>query len=430
VLGEPRLEFLLDAVPEVPAAESGNLALAFRTWKDEVGPLLLQRAQKVADLNHQARYAILLLDLGSLDAVRPMLAAIRNPAPRSTVIDLMQSWHGNLAALPDLLRHCDDEACRSGLCAAVGRVDPATLSSEVDQALTEVLEQLYHTAPDGGSHSAADWALRQWHRPLPAIEPSLGPPGGRRWFVNRVGMTMTELPPGTCTIDSVELVQTRPYFLSNREVSVGQFQRSLRDPDYPRDRKPDWPGPDSFISPKEDYPVNNVDHNDIVLFCNWLSQREGRKPCYQRADKGLWTCDYGADGYRLPTQVEWEYAHQAGATTRYFFGEDTRWLTSYAHVAAMRAAPGGSKLPNRWGLFDLAGNVWEMCEDYLPDPLPAVIAPDFKGWPGGGEGWVFRGGSYETGRYNTGRGLSVLINRRDHSAGFRVLCAAAAGAGR
>jgi formylglycine-generating enzyme required for sulfatase activity len=116
---------------------------------------------------------------------------------------------------------------------------------------------------------------------------------------------------------------------------------------------------------QERLPAVDVSWNDAIAFCNQLSEREGYSPCYHRKFR-RWICDWRADGYRLPTEAEWEYACRAGTTTRYAFGDDPARLDAYAWFAdnARGPQPVASKRPNSWGLYDMHGNVWEWCWDW------------------------------------------------------------------
>src|SRR5262249_12610074 len=151
------------------------------------------RARAAPNLTQRARYAILLLDLGDLSAAQSLLAFSAGPNARSTLIEEFRSWHGDLAALPGLLRTCADGDCRSQLWAALGGVRPRTRSAPVRQDLARALSELYTTAPDGGAHSAAGWALRQWGLRPPPLAEATRAPAGRGWFVNRSGMTLVEV---------------------------------------------------------------------------------------------------------------------------------------------------------------------------------------------------------------------------------------------
>jgi len=112
---------------------------------------------------------------------------------------------------------------------------------------------------------------------------------------------------------------------------------------------------------------------DAVLYCNWLSIQEGRSVCYERTgtkEKGgydeteydAWRIIPGGAGYRLPSDVEWEYACRVGTQTEYSSGNDESLLVRYCQMQPSKLTSVCSeKLPNAWGLHDVHGNVWEWC---------------------------------------------------------------------
>ena len=111
-------------------------------------------------------------------------------------------------------------------------------------------------------------------------------------------------------------------------------------------------------------PAVDVTWYDAVECCNRLSGREGYRPCYRKYF-GRWVCNWRADGYRLPTEAEWEYACRAGTTTRYSFGDDPARLERYAWFGKSDGPyEVARKAPNPWGLYDMHGNVWEWCWDW------------------------------------------------------------------
>jgi formylglycine-generating enzyme required for sulfatase activity len=101
----------------------------------------------------------------------------------------------------------------------------------------------------------------------------------------------------------------------------------------------------------DDLPVETVSWRDVQIFIQRLNARTGR-------------------AYRLPTEAEWEYAARAGSTTQYYFGDDPADLGQHAWFidnAGETTHPVGQKLPNRFGLHDIHGNVWEWTQDCTQD---------------------------------------------------------------
>ena len=112
----------------------------------------------------------------------------------------------------------------------------------------------------------------------------------------------------------------------------------------------------------DELPVESVSWIDAVRFCNARSEREALTPAYTFAasDENI-GCDMSADGYRLPTEAEWEYACRAGTTgPRYGQLDEIAWYSDNASGTLHEVA---SKQPNAWGFHDMLGNVWEWCWD-------------------------------------------------------------------
>jgi sulfatase modifying factor 1 len=127
-----------------------------------------------------------------------------------------------------------------------------------------------------------------------------------------------------------------------------------------------WPSP----ARGDRLPVVNVSWWEAVRFCNVLSEREGLEPAYRLRGEGA-EPDDGVEwnreskGYRLPAEAEWEHACRAGTSgPRYGALEEIAW---YRGNSGERIREVGGRRPNRWGLHDMLGNVWEWCWE-LYDP--------------------------------------------------------------
>jgi len=153
-------------------------------------------------------------------------------------------------------------------------------------------------------------------------------------------------------------------------------------------------------------PVEQVTWFDAVEFCNKLSTKEGLTPVYTITGRtpatgypitaATVTATWTNNGYRLPTEAQWEYACRAsGTTTDWTFGNDQNQLINYAWYYANsndKTHQVGKKSANAWGLHDMHGNAWEWCWDWY-GILPTSNQTDYKG-AGSGTDRVLRGGSW------------------------------------
>jgi formylglycine-generating enzyme required for sulfatase activity len=174
---------------------------------------------------------------------------------------------------------------------------------------------------------------------------------------------------------------TRPFYLGTTEVTQGQYRAITGE------------SPSNFKG-SHDLPVEEVSWNDAIAFCNKLSEREGLKPYYQLGAGA----PSGGEGYRLPTEAEWEYACRAGTATRFSFGDaDTSLGESawFSDNSDFKTHPVGQKRPNAWGLFDMHGNVWEWCGDgYAADCYQGSPAAADPPGPSQSADRVIRGGGW------------------------------------
>ena len=177
----------------------------------------------------------------------------------------------------------------------------------------------------------------------------------KSWYVNSLGMTMIKL---RFPVNDAYFGR-RVIAVSDREVSVGQFQ------EFVRVQGIDWRWQATDLTSTKSDPVTDVDWYLAARFCNWLSEREGLNPCYSPSEESqtAWLVNDKADGYRMPWHFEFFFACQASTKTAYCCGDEFGDLPRYAHIGAARVTPCGDRLPNAWGFFDLHGNVSEWASD-------------------------------------------------------------------
>ena len=141
-------------------------------------------------------------------------------------------------------------------------------------------------------------------------------------------------------------------------------------------------------------PVEMVSWYDAIRFCNTLSLREGLQVPYEiiEDDDIIVKWDRKANGYRLPTEAEWEYAARAGESFLYSGSAKPKEVAWYFDNSKSISHNVEKKQPNAWGLYDMSGNVWEWCWD-LKEPYKKGSVVDPVGAKEG-NGRIFRGGSF------------------------------------
>jgi formylglycine-generating enzyme required for sulfatase activity len=231
-----------------------------------------------------------------------------------------------------------------------------------------------------GKETVAEYAKRLQLEPTLTLDVG----GGVKWegMLIPAGSFVMGSPPGEAKTEQQSTIEkqhkvtiTRPYYMGRVELTQAQYEKVM--------------GENPSITRGDDLPVHNVSWQNAQDFCEKLAKQTGR-------------------GVQLPTEAQWEYACRAGTTTAYHSGNEISDLDRvgwHGGNSEHKVHPGGQKLPNAWGLFDMHGNIREFVRD-LYDEAPKEDAIDPTGpKEGDSKNHVVRGGAYSA-------NAAVMLNCR------------------
>jgi hypothetical protein len=348
-----------------------------RTLADRV-PLAAQRlsgivCDRAMGAHERARAATLLAAMGKSDEALGSLcwneANRSDPLLRSVLIHTLGRSGLTLAQLLNLGRRSGDPAMRAGLLLALGEVSDRAWTAADSPSVASWVVDLYCSDPDPEVHGAAKWLIRR--RGLAALGPidaqlaQLAPFGGeRRWRVGPMGLTFVAISMAddglTFEIADEELTEER---LSRLGVERGEQTGRGEDPSDL--------AAFGLTYLQAVQALNQLSKLDGLLESEWAYRPgEGDEPEMVLSDRAR-----GGIGYRLPTEAEFEVACRAGTRSPWPHGATIELLDRYAWCGppdSLESKPVGRLKPNGLGLFDMLGNVMELCECPGDPSLPVV----------------------------------------------------------
>ncbi|MEM7454100.1 MAG: SUMF1/EgtB/PvdO family nonheme iron enzyme [Planctomycetota bacterium] len=415
----------------------------------------IEHSELAADGRERARAAAALYRLGRPEPALNMLKFTEDPTARSQLISRLGRMQADPAVLIISLDSETDPSTRRALFLTLGSMKHQLSGNEINELIAVAKKEFVENG-DSGCRGAAEWLLRMWGETdfIDQTNADLASdeiPHDRSWMVTPSGISMTIIEPvdefwiGSTILDRERnSYETPRTFTIPRRFAIATHETTRELYDEFVSETPEVPGTFKTFRTVEGGPAIGVRFFDAARFCNWLNEREGIPEDQwsfsptdgDRYDQGVTLSEEILEraGYRLPTEAEWEYVCRAGSiSTRYFgYGDDLVddyfWHSdnTEGHAEAV-----GWKKPNELGMFDMLGNVSELCLNrYTKYKSPVGLDPRIDSFisqndfvAGFDQNRILRGGSFDH-RFNL-----VRVPARDRQAaqfnssrvGFRLV---------
>jgi len=399
------LMFAEDAAPEQQAQ-----------WSDS-----FQAAMERHDYEAASVLAVVALHSGNSDLFQSISTRCDTPAVLHRLIAAYDVWHRDVSVMINMIESAEEEQTQWAALLCVGFRKQYTYleKAQLGKCLEDLLnrDQSMNTVGPakwllGRARSAVLWIAYQHGIEQLAAQMKAFP--DRSVTSARNDVPVNSLGTFLIDIDYSPTPQERPLYpqykdssmvrlsVAATEISIDQYIEFAK---FANENFDDNIGTEFEISVKwtganmdwaldSTHPCQEISFFEALAFCNWLSQRENLELAYSRKGN-TWTWNRAANGYRLPTESEWMFLACADPNNGYCWGSDDQMATTYAVFAAITTATTGSRMPNRLGLQDFHGNVWEWTWSQGPaspatNPELANLLEKIK-MPGNGV--VFHGGT-------------------------------------